>query len=394
MVTFLRAATITLGSIVLVSTVLAVDPERDFSGNWVLDPAVKAQPQAPVAPDKKVAITQDDSVIRYSVLTQGASPALRSYLLDGTETRSHVGGETRSSIVKWEGSALLINTQVSGKQEFTIMDRWKVSSDHSKLTISRQIVQRSGTIEQTFIYRREAPPGWRNASTAAPASPPQGDSTNPFPTPEALDAALTGHAAAASPDIIVPAGTRMGLSLRNAVDTKHSHEGDHVYLQTIAPISVDNRIVIPQGSFVNGTITISKPAHGVKGKGEMYLRFDSLVLPNGVTRNFGSHLASADSSARGQVDAKEGKITGERDGTGDAPTVALGTGAGAGVGGIAGAAAGHPIAGAGIGAAAGAAAGLATIFHSKRPEVVLPQGTTLEMVLDRDLQFSPSELPF
>jgi hypothetical protein len=48
----------------------------------------------------------------------------------------------------------------------------------------------------------------------------------------------------------------------------------------------------------------------------------------------------------------------------------------------------------GIGAAAGAAVGLATIFHGKRPEAVLPAGTTLEMVLDREVRFSPAELIF
>ena len=41
-----------------------------------------------------------------------------------------------------------------------------------------------------------------------------------------------------------------------------------------------------------------------------------------------------------------------------------------------------------------AAVGLASVFHGKRPEAVLPAGTTLEMVLDRDLRFSPSELLF
>jgi type IV secretion system protein VirB10 len=113
-----------------------------------------------------------------------------------------------------------------------------------------------------------------------------------------------------------------------------------------------------------------------------------------VTRDFRSRLGSVDSSAQGKVDSKEGKITGERDGSGGARTVALGTGIGGSVGGIAGAAAGHPLGGAGIGAAAGAAAGLATIFHGKRPEAVLPAGTTVEMVLDRDLRFSPAELLF
>jgi type IV secretion system protein VirB10 len=187
-------------------------------------------------------------------------------------------------------------------------------------------------------------------------------------------------------------GTRIALSLRNGLDTKHTHEGDRVYLETIEPIAVGGRIVIPRGSYVNGTVTGSKPAHGINGKGEMYIRFDSLLLPNGVSRDFHSRLVSADSSARGNVDSVEGKVTGERDGSGDARTVATGGGIGAGVGGIAGSAAGHPLGGVGIGAGAGAGVGLATILHDKRPQAVLPRGTIVEMILDRDLHFSPNEL--
>jgi len=272
------------------------------------------------------------------------------------------------------------------------MDRWQLSRDRSTLTITRQVVERNRTSEDVLVYRRDGALSVREAPAKATPARTTPDSKDPFPTPEALDAALNGHAG--STDIIVRAGTRLGLSLRNPVDTKHSHDGDHVYLQTIAPVAVNNVMTIPVGSYVNGTITQSTAAHGVKGKGELFIRFDSVTLPNGVTRDFRSRLGAADSSAQGKVDSKEGKITGERNGSGDARTVALGTGIGGSIGGIAGAAAGHPLAGVGIGAAAGAAAGLATIFHGKRPEAVLPAGTTLEMVLDRDLRFSPGELLF
>jgi type IV secretion system protein VirB10 len=207
-----------------------------------------------------------------------------------------------------------------------------------------------------------------------------------------LGLALSGQEPAPQPaELVIPAGTRIPLSLRNAVDTKHSHEGDHIYLQTEVPITAQDRIVIPRGSFVNGTLTLSKPAGKVKGKGELFIRFDTLVLPNGVTRDFHSRLGSADSSARGQVDS-EGKVTGERDSRGDTRKVATTTGVGTSVGGIAGAAAGHPLGGLGIGAAAGAGAGLAAVLLSKRPDVVLPRGTTLEMILDRDLHYTPEEL--
>jgi type IV secretion system protein VirB10 len=270
------------------------------------------------------------------------------------------------------------------------MDRWKLSRDRSTLIVSRQIVERGGTTEGELVYVREKRPV---SGDAAPAvSRPEEESNRPDPAlvpaqiqrrPEpAADAGFT-----------VPAGSRVALVLRNNLDTKHAHEGDHVYLEVSVPVYAGGRLAIPRGSTVNGIVTESKPAKGVKGKGQLFIRFETLTLPNGVTRDFRSRLGSAD-SGRGQVDPKEGGVTGERDSSGDARTVAIGTGVGAGVGSMAGAAAGHPLGGVGIGAAIGAAAGLATILHDKRADVMLPRGSMLEMVLDRDLTFSREELRF
>ena len=46
-----------------------------------------------------------------------------------------------------------------------------------------------------------------------------------------------------------------------------------------------------------------------------------------------------------------------------------------------------------IGAAAGALGGLAGVLGSRGADVVLPAGTTMEMVLDRELRYSIMELP-
>ena len=97
----------------------------------------------------------------------------------------------------------------------------------------------------------------------------------------------------------------MALVLRNALDTKHAHEGDAVYLEVSVPVYAGGRLAIPRGSYVNGVVTESKPAKGVKGKGQLFIRFETLTLPNGVTRDFRSRLGSAD-AGRGQVDPKEG----------------------------------------------------------------------------------------
>jgi len=94
----------------------------------------------------------------------------------------------------------------------------------------------------------------------------------------------------------------------------------------------------------------------------------------------------------GSVDKSESKIRGDGNKGGDARTVGTTTGAGAGIGGAIGAASGHVGAGLGIGAAAGAAAGLAGVLGSRGPEVVLPPGTTMELLLDRDLHYTREEL--
>jgi hypothetical protein len=50
--------------------------------------------------------------------------------------------------------------------------------------------------------------------------------------------------------------------------------------------------------------------------------------------------------------------------------------------------------GAGIGAAAGAAAGQMGVLISRGPDAVMAKGSTIEMVLDRQLRFEDTELNF
>src|SRR4029079_10982183 len=89
---------------------------------------------------------------------------------------------------------------------------------------------------------------------------------------------------------LIEAGTKVPLALINSVSTKHSAEGDRVYLETVFPIVTNGRIVIPPGSYVAGTVTEVKRPGRVKGRGELFLRFDSLTLPNGITRDFRARI--------------------------------------------------------------------------------------------------------
>jgi len=192
----------------------------------------------------------------------------------------------------------------------------------------------------------------------------------------------------------VASGTRIPLSLINSISTKNSAAGDRVYLETVFPILANQRVVIPPGSYVEGTVTEVKRPGKVKGRGELYVRFDSLILPNGVTRDFRARLGSVDGQSNEQLDRKEGKIKADGNKGGDVRTVAETAATGTWIGTIAGSAAGHPGMGAGVGAGAGAAAGLIGVLLSRGPDAVLTKGTTVEMVLDRNLTFQENELDF
>ncbi len=223
-----------------------------------------------------------------------------------------------------------------------------------------------------------------------PANPPSEDNPQTQDGLKKTDDAKT----ASTSDFLVPAGTKVPLSMINSVSTKTASEGERIYLETVFPILANGRIVIPPGSYVAGTITEVKRPGRVHGRGELYVRFDSLTLPNGVTRDFRARMGSLDGTAPDTLDKSEGKVKSEGNKAGDLKTIGEAAGAGAGIGGLAGAAAGHAGMGAGIGAAAGAAAGLMGVLLTRGPEAILAKGTTMDMVLDRQLQFTISEVDF
>ena len=228
-------------------------------------------------------------------------------------------------------------------------------------------------------------PASESISPAAPASAPAPAATTP----------VTRTDASGKPDdFVVAIGTRIPLSMINSISTKTAAEGERVYLETVFPILVNAHVVIPPGSYVSGTVTEVKRPGRVKGRGELYVRFDALTLPNGVTRDFRARIASLDGRAPETLDKSEGKIKGEGDKAGDVKTVGEAAGAAATIGGLAGAAAGHAGMGAGLGAAAGATAGLMYVLLTRGPDAVLAKGTTMEMVRDRPLEFTTADIDF
>jgi hypothetical protein len=228
----------------------------------------------------------------------------------------------------------------------------------------------------------------------APAGPAQGVAEQGAPeqavpaqpaTPPAPDA----NAKAGPKNYVVPSGTRLPLILHNAVTTRNAKPGDPVYLETLFPVVVENRILIPAGSYVQGEITDAKRPGRGKGVGEIRVRLNSMILPNGYIVDFNAIPTNAGTGGNESVDS-EGKIHGDTDKAEKVGTVMKSTGIGAGVGGIA----TGSVGGAGIGALAGAGVGLAMVMMTRGPELELPRGTTVDVVLDRTVYLDASRVNF
>jgi hypothetical protein len=178
----------------------------------------------------------------------------------------------------------------------------------------------------------------------------------------------------------IPKGTHVLLRMMNSVNTRTAGEGDQVYLQTASPIAADNQILIPAGSYVQGTISHAKRSGKVAGRAELGIRLETLTLPGGRTLKIAPRMSSVDSDDSGQkVEQKENIVKqGSSAGT-DARRIAILAGSGAGIGGIS----DRSWSGAGIGAGVGGAVGFATTLLSRGKEVELRQGSTLDVVFDR-----------
>jgi len=235
-----------------------------------------------------------------------------------------------------------------------------------------------GLLFSTAMAGQNGPPG---------ATPPPATAVSPPPA-VAAQQVVPASTAVKPQRIVVPVGTHLPLVLHNGVSTRSAHPGDPIYLETLFPILVDGRIVIPAGTYVSGEITEAKRPGRVKGRGEIMLRLNNMILPNGYQVSL---LATPNDASTGGADTvdKEGKIKGDTDKMRDAKTIGETTAGGATIGAITGGAKG-----AGIGAGVGAAVGLAAVLLTRGPEVELPRGTTLDVVLDRPLLLDSDRVQF
>jgi hypothetical protein len=217
--------------------------------------------------------------------------------------------------------------------------------------------------------------------------------------PQTADGQSGGQATVQSPAVTlpakrfftVPAGTKVLLQLRSAVNTKSAKPGDGIYLASTFPVVVGTKVLIPAGVYVQGVVdSVVRPGR-VKGRAQLNLHFSSIIFPNGTVVEIPGIINSLPGAHDRTVDA-EGKVQENGNKGRDVARAAQIGLEGAGVGGIGGAISGHPLEGAAIGGLSGIAVGAVIALFTRGDDINIENGTPVEMVLQRPLVLEEGNL--
>jgi len=234
------------------------------------------------------------------------------------------------------------------------------------------------------------------ACSAAPPNlpaqdPSMGSSAGAAPVTQA--AANSAAPAPNTGQVAVPTGTRLPLLLRNGINTRTAKAGDSVYFETAYPISVNNKIAIPLGTFLRGQVLEAKRPGRIKGRGEFRIALEQMTYPNGYTIELRATPNSVDRNGQEGVD-REGKIKGPSSKGRDTATVLVASGGGAYIGALAGEIVNDaPGRGASIGGGAAGIGALIAILATRGPEAELPRGTAIDVTFDRPLILDAAYVP-
>ncbi len=187
--------------------------------------------------------------------------------------------------------------------------------------------------------------------------------------------------------LTIPAGTRIPLSLKQAISTKTARDGDAVYAETSFPFVVNDKVVIPAGTYIQGKIEHTQRGGHVKGRAEVLIHFTSMIYPSGYTVMLGGSIENTPGAEKTSMKDSEGTIRQDSDTGRKVKEAAGGATTGAVIGAIT-----NGGKGAGIGAGIGGVAGLAVAMLSRGADVRLEPGTSIEMEIQREVTVDASRI--
>jgi hypothetical protein len=211
-----------------------------------------------------------------------------------------------------------------------------------------------------------------DASTATPP-PPSGSmwETRPAVEPAVPERAPEPPPPPPAPEVIelvVPADSVLGLQVERTVTSETARVEDRVEARVTRDVRVGDRVAIPAGAIVEGSVTEVERGGKVKERARLGIRFHTVVLADGTRLALRTEpIVREGQSPAGESTAKIGGAA--------AGGAILGAILGGGKG-------------AAIGGAIGAAGGTAATVAGGRNAAVLPQGTTVTVRVQQPVTVS------
>ncbi|MFZ3213623.1 MAG: hypothetical protein WA188_19120, partial [Terriglobales bacterium] len=166
----------------------------------------------------------------------------------------------------------------------------------------------------------------------------------------------------------IPDGTVLQVRKIDSVDSKSNQPGDRFRASLDTPITIDGKVIVPQGAEVDGRVAELKGGGHFTGKPAIALELAALSV-NGQRYTLHTSQYSREGSGRGKNTAEK-------------------VGGGAALGSIIGAIAGGGK-GAALGGIIGAGAGGGVQAASKAPQIHVPSESLLSFTLENPITVTP-----
>jgi hypothetical protein len=180
---------------------------------------------------------------------------------------------------------------------------------------------------------------------------------------------------------VVPAGTKIPIQLQQPISTKDAQPGDPIYARTTFPILVDGNVMIPPGTYVQGTVDSVKRAGRIKGTAELRFHISTLIYQNGYSLNLTGGIDNVPGSDASHM-KEPGTVKHDSEKGKDLENIGKGASEGAMIGSTAGALGGS-FKSLGVGGLTGIAAGTLIAMLRRGSDVRFETGTVVDVSLSQ-----------
>jgi hypothetical protein len=128
-----------------------------------------------------------------------------------------------------------------------------------------------------------------------------------LPSPPDSHTSVEASATPSLDRVTIPSGTRIALVLTHPIQSRHIRRGDDIYAQITSPVNSGNEMVIPPGTFVQGTV---EKLELRSGRAELHLQSMSITFPDGYVAPISGPATLESSEGYALKDPGQGRMLG------------------------------------------------------------------------------------